>query len=88
MSNLIENIVTSIQNNISFALITFSALIIIYTISLSVIFKKIGHKALIAFIPIYNVMSLLTILNIPQWMILLMYWLKIVGKLDVLVKVN
>lgn len=81
MSNLIESIVTSIQNNITFALIAFSALIIIYTISLAVILKKIGHKALIAFIPIYNVMSLLTILNIPQWMVLLMFipFINIVG---------
>lgn len=73
MSNLIEYIITSIQNNIAFALIAFSVLIVIYLLSLAIIFNKIGHKTMIAFIPIYNVMSLLSILNIPQWMVLLIF---------------
>ena len=73
MSSLIESIITSIQNNIAFALIALGVLIVIYMLSLAIIFKKIGHKALVAFIPIYNIMSLLTILNIPQWMVLIMF---------------
>lgn len=73
MSNLIEIIVASIQSNIAFALIALSVLIVIYTLSLAIIFKKIGHKTVIAFVPIYNIMSLLTILNIPQWMVLIMF---------------
>lgn len=73
MSNLIESIITSIQSNIVFALVALSVLVIVYTVSLAIIFKKIGHKALIAFIPIYNIMSLLSILNIPQWMVLSLF---------------
>ncbi len=73
MNSLIENIITSIQSNIVFASVALGILIIIYTISLAVIFKKIGHKARYAFIPIYNIMSLLAILNIPQWMVLVMF---------------
>lgn len=73
MNNFIESIITSIQNNIAFALIVFSVLVIIYELSLASIFKKIGHKTFVAFIPVYNIMTLLSILKIPQWMVLIMF---------------
>ena len=73
MSNLIESIITSIQNNMLFALAVVCGVLIAQILSLAIIFKKIGHKPLYAFIPVYNVMKLLEILNMPKWMVLLMF---------------
>lgn len=73
MSDLIESIITSIQNNMLFALAVVCLLFITQILSLAIIFKKIGHKAFYAFIPVYNVMKLMEILNIPKWMVLLLF---------------
>ena len=73
MISLIESIIVSIQSNITYLIIALSTLVVVYIVSLAVIFSKIGHKPAIAFIPIYNIMSLLAILKIPQWMVLLMF---------------
>jgi len=70
---LIESFITSIQDNIAIAFTVISFFIVIYTLSLAIIFKKIGHKAAIAFIPVYNIMELLSILNIPRWMSLIIF---------------
>ena len=73
MSGLIESIITSIQSNMLFALAVVCVIVLTQILSLTIIFKKIGHKALHAFIPVYNIMKLMEILNIPKWMVLLMF---------------
>lgn len=73
MSDIIESIITSIQNNMLFALAVVCLLFITQILSLAIIFKKIGHKAFYAFIPVYNVMKLMEILNMPKWMVLLLF---------------
>lgn len=81
MNSFIESIVDFLQNNITLVLIVLGVLAIVYIFSLAVIFKKVGQKSLLAFIPIYNVIVLLSVLRIPKWMILLLFipFINIIG---------
>lgn len=72
MSSVINTLVTSIQNNVFFACIVLAFIAMALISSLAVIFYKINQKFWKALIPIYNITTLLSVLNIPIWMVLLM----------------
>jgi ABC-type uncharacterized transport system, permease component len=72
MSSVINTLVSSIQDNILFVCIVLFFILIVLTLALAVIFHKIGQKFWKALVPLYNIMTLLTILNIPVWMVLLL----------------
>ena len=90
MSSLIESIITSIQNNMLFALAVVVLVVFAQVLSLAIIFKKIGHKALYAFIPVYNIMKLMEILDIPKWMVLLLFipFVNIIGIIYILILIG
>lgn len=72
MNSVINTLVTSMQNNVFFTCVVLAFIVIALISSLAVIFYKINQKFWKALIPIYNVTTLLSILNIPIWMVLLM----------------
>lgn len=72
MSSVINSLVTIIQNNMLFTCIILFFILITVISSLAVIFHKIGQKFWKALIPLYNITTLLSALDIPIWMMLLM----------------
>lgn len=72
MSSVINTIVTTIQDNIFFTCIVLAFILMALISSLAVIFHKIGLQFWKALIPLYNITTLLSALDIPIWMMLLM----------------
>ena len=64
---------TYIQQNTFFTCIIVAAFLLTMLFSFAMIFHKIKVKAWKGLIPIYNIMVLLEVLDIPVWMVLLLF---------------
>ena len=73
MSNMLVSLLLLIRDNLPIVILSAVILLLIMSISLAVIFKKLGQKFWKGLIPIYNLIVLFAILDIPIWMLLLLF---------------
>lgn len=73
MAETFRKLLELIQSNTTFAIVVAVTFLVTILFSLTIIFYKIRIKAWKGLIPIYNIMVLLDVLEIPVWMILVMF---------------
>lgn len=73
MSNMLIAFLSLIRDNLPIIILVAIIFLITMSISLAVIFQKMGEKFWKGLIPIYNIVVLLMILEIPIWMMLLLF---------------
>ncbi len=73
MSNVFQLVIDYIQKNTLFVCIILGSIAIAILASLAVIYKKIKVSPWKALVPIYNVITLFSILEIPVWMVVVLF---------------
>ncbi len=73
MSEVINLFFYYLEHNIVFASLVIGFVVVVMLLSLAIIFKKIRLPAWKGLIPIYNLIVLLEVLEIPIWMIILAF---------------
>ncbi len=73
MGKLINLFFTYMRENVLFCVLVIAVFVLVMMTSLAVIFKKIRIHPWKAFIPFYNIIVVLTTVDIPYWMILLFF---------------